>query len=371
MAAPTNYYVDPLNGNDSTGNGSIGNPWRSTQKALDTIVKDTTNGDQINLRNTAPDIIAAQLSSTIYGNASVTAPLIIRGYSNVANDGGVGILSGNGSLPILAVSQNFVSSSLFIDLHFTNGGASNLVGGHNLQALNGKFFRCKFSETTGRGLSLRGSNVYGCHFQNCGTGVFTYTASGWQILDCFFENCGTAIVSNIGLGVIMGNIVKITGNNSGFLLNSGDNIVKQNSIYAAGSTGYGVWVDSVYAALIQNNIVVGFSGAGGRAIRGNATTNVFVCSNNKFYDNAANLDLVGDIFADLGNNDVLAAMPFTDPANNDFSVIPEVVGSGYPPLFIGTNTDPNLNPGVVQGGGAGAAPVGAAIVIGGRGLRLS
>ena len=34
---PTQYYVDPASGSDSTGDGTIGTPWASVQHAIDNI----------------------------------------------------------------------------------------------------------------------------------------------------------------------------------------------------------------------------------------------------------------------------------------------------------------------------------------------
>jgi hypothetical protein len=42
VAAPalaTDFYVDPVSGNDTTGNGSSGNPWRTLQTVIDTKVE--------------------------------------------------------------------------------------------------------------------------------------------------------------------------------------------------------------------------------------------------------------------------------------------------------------------------------------------
>src|SRR5690242_15767610 len=105
MASPSDYYVDPLNGNDSTGTGTSGNPWQTTQKALNTITRNTTNGDRINIRNTASDVLTGALSFATYGTPTTVAPLILEGYSSTAGDSGIGTLDGNASFIALDFSS--------------------------------------------------------------------------------------------------------------------------------------------------------------------------------------------------------------------------------------------------------------------------
>jgi len=93
--AITNYYVDPGGGDDATGDGSIGTPWKTTQYALDHIVRNSTNGDQVNIKAGAADVLAASLSLATYGAPTYDAPLRFRGYTNIANDGGYGDIHGN------------------------------------------------------------------------------------------------------------------------------------------------------------------------------------------------------------------------------------------------------------------------------------
>ena len=105
--ALTNYFVDPAAGSDDTGDGSIGTPWASVQHALDSITRDATNGDQVNIKSGTADVLAATLDLTTYGTPTATAPLVLRGYTSAANDGGVGVLSGGGGGFNLTPTANY------------------------------------------------------------------------------------------------------------------------------------------------------------------------------------------------------------------------------------------------------------------------
>jgi len=115
MAAPTEYYVDPGSGNDSTGDGlSDGTAWATIQHALDTITQGAV-GDRINVKSGTADTLAAALDiATNYGSPSQTAPLIIQGYATSAGDGdfeagtGIGEVDGDGSYGMFAAATNYV-----------------------------------------------------------------------------------------------------------------------------------------------------------------------------------------------------------------------------------------------------------------------
>jgi len=90
--ATTQTYVDYGSGSDATGDGSIGTPWKTLQYAFDHLTRDTTDGNQVNLKAGTAHVNSAalDLATLIAGGAlSTTAPLIIRGYTSAANDGGM------------------------------------------------------------------------------------------------------------------------------------------------------------------------------------------------------------------------------------------------------------------------------------------
>ena len=58
--AITNYYVDPsINAN--SGTGTIGDPFGDLQYALDTVTRDSTNGDQFNIKAGTAEVLTGTL----------------------------------------------------------------------------------------------------------------------------------------------------------------------------------------------------------------------------------------------------------------------------------------------------------------------
>ena len=83
---------------------------------------------------------------------------IFQGYTAVAGDGGIGTISGGGSVSICDGDQAYVQ---FIDLHLTNSGAAQLLdmGSYN------SFIRCEVdtSSFNGSAIDCAGmAHVVGC-----------------------------------------------------------------------------------------------------------------------------------------------------------------------------------------------------------------
>lgn len=357
MAAPTNYYVDPQNGNDTTGDGSIGTPWQTVQHALDTITRDGSDGDQINIRDTADDVLSAALSFTTYGTPSDGAPVIFRGYTSAANDGGVGGLSGGGSVAI--VTSTGLDSIHFIDMHLHNTGSNTIV-----QIDNGCLFaRCEFDNSTGDGIDGDlGNVVIDCYFHNIGGDGVDIQGNG--VFFCTFENetndfVRAILISGSSSCIVLGNIVKVDGASDGIEYDDQTMIVN-NTVWSDGGTGAGIDGPGTASprCVIINNIVEGFSGTGGLGIHPNQDTMVY--GKNALRNNTTNEDLGNDFFFALGDNDILGASPFTDPSNGDFSVDTSVKADAFPSTFRGIATDQFLDKGAAQreepAGGGGVGP---------------
>jgi hypothetical protein len=209
MATPTQYYVDPGGGNDTTGDGSIGTPWATVQHALDNITQDTTNGDQINIKAGTADTLSASLSLATYGSPSKV--LIFRGYTSAANDGGIGEIDGNGSYSIISTTAFYV---VFCDMELHNSGSAAVLSlGSGTQVVN-----CEIHNTTGSGLIINTFTIATLNYiHNCGT--YGINAGSYnQIVANTLVN-GTnkftrAINASLGNNV-MGNVVSVDGSSVG------------------------------------------------------------------------------------------------------------------------------------------------------------
>ncbi len=269
MAVPNNYYVDPASGSDSTGTGTIGNPWSTLQHAIDTITKDTTNGDQINVKAGSADVLSATLSVSSY-SPDVSRPLIIRGYTSSANDGGIGEIDGNGGR--IAPVGTF---AIYIDMKLGNQGSSKLYGmaAYNCEICDSTstsfgsdirdYFNCYFHDIAR--LAISGENLYGCYIEEGDTVPFSQTEA------VTLGNTNATISNNIL-------VVKSTGVN-GFRTNRESNSFINNTVFSVNaSTASGIVLDNtIYSrySKLANNIVEGFSGTGGKGIYLNNSTNLY------------------------------------------------------------------------------------------------
>lgn len=359
MAAPTNYYVDPGGGSDVTGDGSIGNPWASVQHALDNITRDASNGDQINVKSGAADVLSGTLDTSLYGSPGSTRPLIIRGYTSAANDGGVGTLDGDGSHTIWK-GPGYVR---LVDMELRNSGANTIV---ELKSFE-RMFNCDVHGTSGNGVyanDASGIIIAGCHIYDVGgIGIFAKVAMvrGNYLTNGPTNNFTSAIrVTNLGADVV-GNIISLSGSSDGVVVASHGCTVSHNSILSVGGTGSGIKLSLNWASTIDSNLVEGFSGAGGVGIDASSAAKG-VCTHNSVYNCTTPID-EGD--AIITDNETLGSSPFakvgSDTYANRFAYFaPNDVGSVYGGAWLG---DGNRDRGAVQHEASGGGGVTTVIVI--------
>lgn len=123
MGTPTDYYVDPSIAGNS-GSGTIGDPYGDLQHALDSVTRDSTNGDQFNIKAGTDEILSAALDLSTYGTPSKSARVFFRGYTTSKGDGGIGGISGGGSVAILAATVQYIT---WRDMHLHNCGSADIV----------------------------------------------------------------------------------------------------------------------------------------------------------------------------------------------------------------------------------------------------
>ena len=178
--ALTETYVDPSIAGDS-GAGTSGDPYGDLQYALNTMTRDGTNGDRINIKAGSDEVLSAALSLATYGTPTNGARLLFQGYTSTAGDGGIGGISGNGSYSLFSSAPNYVG---LIDMHIHNSGSATVMN------LNSYCYtqNCEIDNTTGNGI-VTGSNsqIVNCYIHNCGA-IGCDTAIGCMIIGCHFEN---------------------------------------------------------------------------------------------------------------------------------------------------------------------------------------
>lgn len=356
--ALTHYYVSPASGNDTTGNGTIGTPWATVQKALNTITRNATDGDQINVQAGGTDTLGAALTLATYGTPTAAAPLIIRGYTSAADDGGVGVISGGGSYGIINNGTGIDYLHLW-DLRLTNCGGNYVVGYlKNYSSI----VNCEVDgSTSSHGILVNGTVlVERCYVHDvAGHGI--YVASGALVRHCYITSYG-ATSAHYALSLEAPNarahfnIVRATDVDVNGIYGNGagcecfGNIIRA----AANGTGKGINVTAQTNVVIANNIIEGFSGSGGVGLAFNSAAVCALYHSNAFYNNATNVSGTPKIVGVTGNNDTLSASPFVDAANGDFDINGTQAGvteDAWPSSFLGaTSTTPKVDKGASQAG---------------------
>lgn len=318
--------------------GTSGNPWHSVQGALDLITRNATDGDRINLKAGTADTLSATLSYATYGTPSNTVQLIIQGYTTSAGDGGIGEIDGAATYSICTGWQ----WCRFIDLKLGNCGSADVLDFSGV--FGGQVINCEIHNSSGYGVdSGSASVILGCWFHDL-TGTDAVNAPlGVRILYSFFDVATTNSVllfTAAAYSVVIGNIIKITGADTsvyGIYVTGSAGTIIGNSIFCSSANTKGGIYYSQSVGVILNNIIEGWSGSGGDGIEGisynqivgaNATYN---CAN-PYTFSASKLNYA------IAANDTLSASPFTDAANNDFSINGTVTGvteDAYPSSFRG------------------------------------
>lgn len=255
--AKSEYYVDPLNGSDTTGDGlSDGTAWQTVQNALNSITKNTTDGDRINVKDTADDVLTAPLQFGAIGSYSLNYGLLIEGYSTNAGDGGIGGISGGGTTGIITTQRLYI---FFKNMHLHNTGANNII---NIK--RGGIESCEFdnSSSTSNNVTMSDGCCLNCHFHNLAGDALSLSL-GVARGNYFKQGTTYEMVRAIELATnafAVNNIISVDGASDGIYGGANPCTATNNSIFAASGSGTGLEISSSnYASSYVNNVVEGFS----------------------------------------------------------------------------------------------------------------
>lgn len=348
--AVSEVYVDPSIAADS-GAGTVGDPYGDLEYAIEQTTFDTTNGTRVNIKAGTAEVLAATLD-TAMANAvttpawvpSASARCIFQGYTTAAGDGGLGSISGGGSVSIMNSATADFIDFIDMDLH-TTGSNDILYIGDNCTVI-----KCKLHGTTATAWQgiLRSTISQSYIYDVTGNFEGLYSNNGQsEIKNNFIEYGGTLSAVRVQTqGLVTGNIIKIT--NTGCdraiqLVTSNYSTVQYNSIYSSvACTGIGIDAGTSHCE-VTNNLVEGFSGVGGVGID-TATAGRAVLSGGNAVYNCTTAYEAGDpkfVAEAMGDNETLSASPFNDAANDDFSpvdtgnvkegALPQIIGGGLVP----------------------------------------
>ena len=366
--AITQYYVDPAIAGNS-GTGTIGDPFGDLQYALDTVGagvgRNAVDGDQFNIKAGTAEILAASLTLATYGTPTSSGPLILRGYTAAANDGGMGEIDCGGFTMWAASTLDYIIMA-YLELH-TFGNNDGVYLDDYITLFNCEIHKGA-SAPTSKSLVRVDQYAYvsSCYVHDPGTtgNCLRTGGSGSSIF-------GNYVVQNaVSYGILVVsssaafNIVLCSNAQASGIAGANGAAITNNIVYntVAGTANGLNHGSSTGNTLISNNIVVGWSGVGGIGIRGQSE--LVALGYNAFYNNTNNYALADVVFIDGRANDVaLAADPFTNAAGGDFSLTAAaktaLAGKGFPVNYLGAAaaTVSNLNIGPIQL--AATAPVAA------------
>lgn len=328
MAAINDYYVDPSI-DDTTGSGTVGDPYGDLQHAMDTVTARSGGGaDRFNIKTGTAEVLSTWLDFTTYGSPTAAAPIIFQGYSSNQGDGGIGEIDCGGSTTgMITGNRNYCH---FIDLDIfdsTSGYVLNL--NEQCTVLNCRIYNCVLAVRIGYR-----SIICACRLasgtQAMANNFVFLNGQGAVLRHTFLEDVNLSsatsqcvLCSNgAGGGNVSGCIFKCEAGHAGRCINitkDGD-MIEQCTFWGNGCTGDAIRVESSVLGVISNNIIADFSGTGANGIDFHSSAEVGLFSGNSFYNNTNNFTLPDTAFirTDNEDNESLSADPYPDPANDDF-----------------------------------------------------
>jgi len=334
------YYVDPQNGDNGTGDGSIGTPWATTQYAIDNGTWSTTVPNTLKIANTAAEVFTASL--TLTGLSNREYPFLFEGYDaggSLTGDGPfgttidpVGEWDGDNAIATFHGYQGYISFKN-MKIHGTTSYLSRTSGGIMIN--------CDVSDvgtSTGpRGLaSLANSRIDGD------------TSSLGTLYQCGNVTCCEVIGGEVGMHIITGasvienNLIRGQSGQSGrsgkAVIIDDDTLFRNNTLDGTGGDSdlVGVFLDLYQESVhVYNNVFANFSGATATALESQTGANMVIYGNNSYYNNTTDTDIVADPATTLPDFSETSD-PFTDRAGGDYSIASGALSVGAS-LF--TNAD--------------------------------
>jgi hypothetical protein len=305
LTSYSEVYIDPAAGSNVTGDGTIGNPYASLQHAYNNTTHNTTVGTRYNVKSGATDVTGN--TSLTLASRTISAPMVIQGYTAAAGDGGVGAID-SGTAEMFAGWYNYVHS---LDMEYTTSHATGVRSARSITAgctINGK-------------LTCLGSNGYA--IGNTVNGGLDVSGNSAFIYNNFVTSNQSDLfyIAGSSFGIASGNI--IVGATNRALHNNGSHwIFSNNSIYS--TSGTGLVQNGNGPGVFTNNLIEGCTTA-----IGSSGGNIFSFGNVSFGHStyySASVQQWSGINADSTASESL----FVNAAGGDFTPKPEFAGKGSP-----------------------------------------
>lgn len=341
------YYCDASTGNDTTGDGSSGNPWATIQKAVD----NATYGDTIWCSNVATFTLSGDIVfNTGFTNSGQNFDVWLH-FKAWDNGGAKTITTPRGGVvTAFEVNGNGASTHIFdyvsmptiaritIDGMYAYGTTSNVIRGKQRwvikscrlvansanQAIRDQGGQMQFINTivenssSGIGLELGlSSSAFGCLIKSATGPAVNFNGDGSVVSNCAIKSSG-------------GHGVQFQASNGSQIINCtivGNGAASKWGLYNIDGEG------SVFNCLFSD-----WDGAGGGAIntRGTADPQALAYAGfNSFWNCTAEYsDKAHILFDDTANDVTESSDPLTDPSTDDYSLV-----SGAGSLDVGLGID--------------------------------
>lgn len=301
MATVTDWYVDPLSGDNATGDGtSDGTAWQTIQYAFDNLTQTVNGGDVVNVKDSATITLTADLDWSSL-TANLAYPVCVRGYTSTAGDGGYAVIDQDG-FGFCSSLRHYIQLQ---NLHIQNTGAAKDFGVYI--GIRSVVKECKFSNYSTGGTEnhrvLRIGNsaslvtISNNEFTDCDGSCIQGQPTSCSITGNHFYNSGTREIDNC---IFTSAGTKTNYSNNIFNLDSGSNGIKTsstgtnglwivNNTFFTSGTGDGIICShNNYGSVVENNIFEGWDKAvdfGNGLSRPGASI-----AHNHFYDNTTDID---------------------------------------------------------------------------------
>jgi hypothetical protein len=317
-----NWYVDEINGNDSTGSGTTAAPYKTIVKVLTVI----SPGDVIYGGNGLEVISSLITFPAIAGTAStgytrfIACTISGTTWTPVVGTGNWGINANSAAASCI----NFASTSALVSfegMEFKNS-TSHLITTGSVATNQFRFMDCYLHNAGGQLFSIPSGDASGWMLLRCK--IYSNTSSGIigvyqvRVHDCeIYSNGGYGITPYTGaMGAISGNIIRnnTTGgiNTATAQADISENVIDNNPIGIAITSTVGT---NSCINLIRRNCITNCSSYGIRA----GTSGQFAMEDaNYFFNNGVDISVVaGANIISLGTSLLAQAVtPYVTPGSD-------------------------------------------------------
>ena len=334
--------VDPSIAADS-GAGTELDPYGDLEFAIESETFGAS-GTRISVIGGTDEVLAAEIGAALIAASwtpSATAPLIIEGCTASPGDGGIGGISGGGSVSILTQTAPPGDYITFKNMHLHNSGAARLLdlGDRCLLTV------CEL-DTCSEAIAIRmllASSMNDCYVHDitsASQAVYFNNPNSVGNRGNFIEYAGAGDAVRLQTtGIFESNIVIVTGNANGInAVGSTQCEVRHNSVFSTNNSNQ-AGIAAQGRGIIENNTIEGFSAAGGYGIEFTAAMTALSFRGNAVYDCETEYGTPDfDYTVGTPDNETLTASPFTSAATGNFAPVDTGnVKEGSLPSIIGGN----------------------------------